>query len=413
MPPPFGVCWYNVCGVYTVCLWCVHCLFVVCTLFVCGVYTVCTWCVNCLYVVCTLFVYGVHHVCAGLARTMHIYGVYTVFWQENHQLYGLIWCVYIQFWPTLRVCSVHTRNLILLRPCKAPSWLVTRVGQNNIYTVYIRYFWLGNHQLYGVYIPIYTVLANPTCNLVSRIWSAPMDTHFFISLLLLAPFTLNPLQMFCLLLLLCLQDVTHCYVSTLSIFLCLCTFYYFAWRMSPTATSLHFLLLCASVLSIILPGGCHSLLRLYTFYYFAWRMLPTTTSLHFLLLCLEDVTHYYASALSIILPGGCHTLLRLYTSTRPLCCPWSAHPNHRAYPNHRDNYYINSVSLHPVQNADELLLSIVCGGNRQPSTRKKEKTNRTKAASFAKAPFSCLLINTFLSVVHGAECHNNKDATSS
>jgi len=150
-------------------LWCVHCLFVVCTLFVCGVYTVCTWCVNCLYVVCTLFVYGVHHVCAGLARTMHIYGVYTVFWQENHQLYGLIWCVYIQFWPTLRVCSVHTRNLILLRPCKAPSWLVTRVGQNNIYTVYIRYFWLGNHQLYGVYIPIYTVLANPTCNLVSRI----------------------------------------------------------------------------------------------------------------------------------------------------------------------------------------------------------------------------------------------------
>jgi len=31
-----------------------------------------------------------------------------------------------------------------------------------IYTVYIRYFWLGNHQIYGVYIRIYTVLANPT-----------------------------------------------------------------------------------------------------------------------------------------------------------------------------------------------------------------------------------------------------------
>jgi len=27
--------------------------------------------------------------------------------------------------------------------------------------VYIRYFWLGNHQIYGVYIRIYTVLANP------------------------------------------------------------------------------------------------------------------------------------------------------------------------------------------------------------------------------------------------------------
>jgi len=35
-----------------------------------------------------------------------------------------------------------------------------RVGQNHIYTVYIRYFWLGNHQIYGVYIRIYTVLAN-------------------------------------------------------------------------------------------------------------------------------------------------------------------------------------------------------------------------------------------------------------
>ena len=39
------------------------------------------------------------------------------------------------------------------------------VGQNHIYiyiyTVYIRYFWLGNHQIYGVFIRIYTVLANP------------------------------------------------------------------------------------------------------------------------------------------------------------------------------------------------------------------------------------------------------------
>ena len=37
----------------------------------------------------------------------------------------------------------------------------TRVGQDHIYTVHIRYFWLGNHQIYGVYIRIYTVLANP------------------------------------------------------------------------------------------------------------------------------------------------------------------------------------------------------------------------------------------------------------
>jgi len=38
---------------------------------------------------------------------------------------------------------------------------IDRVGQNHIYTVYIRYFWLRNHQIYGVYTRIYTVLANP------------------------------------------------------------------------------------------------------------------------------------------------------------------------------------------------------------------------------------------------------------
>ena len=40
--------------------------------------------------------------------------------------------------------------------------VMSRDGQNHIYTVYIRYFWLGNHQIYGVFIRIYTVLANPS-----------------------------------------------------------------------------------------------------------------------------------------------------------------------------------------------------------------------------------------------------------
>jgi len=39
-------------------------------------------------------------------------------------------------------------------------YIIHRVGQNHIYTVYIRCFWLGNHQTYGVYIRIYTFLAN-------------------------------------------------------------------------------------------------------------------------------------------------------------------------------------------------------------------------------------------------------------
>ena len=40
---------------------------------------------------------------------------------------------------------------------------VCRVGQNHIYTVHVRYFWQGNHQIYGHIRCIYTVLANPTC----------------------------------------------------------------------------------------------------------------------------------------------------------------------------------------------------------------------------------------------------------
>jgi len=48
------------------------------------------------------------------------------------------------------------------------SLQINSAGQNHIYTVYIRYFWLGNHQIYGVYIRIYTVLANATDKAISR-----------------------------------------------------------------------------------------------------------------------------------------------------------------------------------------------------------------------------------------------------
>ena len=50
-----------------------------------------------------------------------------------------------------------------LPPNQASLRSMCRVGQNHIYiiyTVYIWYFWLGNHQIYGVYLRIYTVLAN-------------------------------------------------------------------------------------------------------------------------------------------------------------------------------------------------------------------------------------------------------------
>jgi len=40
--------------------------------------------------------------------------------------------------------------------------LMSRVGQNHIYTVHIRYTWQGDHQIYGHIRCVYTVLANPT-----------------------------------------------------------------------------------------------------------------------------------------------------------------------------------------------------------------------------------------------------------
>ena len=38
------------------------------------------------------------------------------------------------------------------------SCIINRVGQNHIHTVYIRYFWQGNHQIYGVYIRFWPTL---------------------------------------------------------------------------------------------------------------------------------------------------------------------------------------------------------------------------------------------------------------
>jgi len=50
--------------------------------------------------------------------------------------------VYIRLWPVL--CTY-----------------ISRVGQNHIYTVCIRYFWQENHRIYDHIRCIYTVLANP------------------------------------------------------------------------------------------------------------------------------------------------------------------------------------------------------------------------------------------------------------
>jgi hypothetical protein len=39
---------------------------------------------------------------------------------------------------------------------------IFKVGQNHMYTMYIRYSWQGSHQVYGHIRCVYMVLANPT-----------------------------------------------------------------------------------------------------------------------------------------------------------------------------------------------------------------------------------------------------------
>ena len=81
-----------------------------------------------------------HGTWIGLARAIYIRCMYGIFGRKITK-YTAIYGVYIQFWQTLII-----------------------VGQNRIDTVYIRYSWQGNHQIYGHIRRIYTVLANPKCS---------------------------------------------------------------------------------------------------------------------------------------------------------------------------------------------------------------------------------------------------------
>jgi hypothetical protein len=79
----------------------------------------------------------------GLARTIYIYGVYTVYFGRDITEYTVIYGVYIRFWPTLHTFYVH---IFSMTACsvefggKAHSGtiqIMTRVGQNRIYTPYM------------------------------------------------------------------------------------------------------------------------------------------------------------------------------------------------------------------------------------------------------------------------------------
>jgi len=84
--------------------------------------------------------------------------------------------LYLQVLPTLtgkkspntRSYMVQINGLSNPNHCKISystscnfSCTISRVGQDHIYTTYIRHFWQGNHHIYGHIRCIYTVLVNP------------------------------------------------------------------------------------------------------------------------------------------------------------------------------------------------------------------------------------------------------------
>ena len=66
--------------------------------------------------------------------------------------------------------SLHHCMLLLCPPSFHIPWIgsscmhalrrtpCSTIGQNRIYTVYIRYFWQGNHHMYGAYIRFWPTL---------------------------------------------------------------------------------------------------------------------------------------------------------------------------------------------------------------------------------------------------------------
>jgi len=69
-------------------------------------------------------------------------------------------CVHIpkdrgSYFIDIKLAACYASAVAVLTLC------MCRVGQNHIYTVYIRYFWQGFYQIYGHIRCIYTVMANP------------------------------------------------------------------------------------------------------------------------------------------------------------------------------------------------------------------------------------------------------------
>jgi len=73
-----------------------------------------------------------------------------------------VWC---PLWVHIVWCPLWVHNVWSLaqkRRTKNKVRHMPRTGQNYIYTVYVRYFWQGNHQIQSHIRCIFTVPANPT-----------------------------------------------------------------------------------------------------------------------------------------------------------------------------------------------------------------------------------------------------------
>jgi hypothetical protein len=86
----------------------------------------------------------------SLPKIPYIHRMYMVL---ANPICGVMWC-------SVMFCNVVWWYVVLCGVpwCSAMSW----VGQNHTYTVCIRYFWQGDHQIYGHLRCIYTVWANPS-----------------------------------------------------------------------------------------------------------------------------------------------------------------------------------------------------------------------------------------------------------
>jgi len=60
---------------------------------------------------------------------------------------------------------------VYIRYCWQGNHQIYRVGQNHVHTVYTRYFGQGNHQIYGQIRCIHTILANSSFSPMNSVFS--------------------------------------------------------------------------------------------------------------------------------------------------------------------------------------------------------------------------------------------------